>query len=260
MGIKSPYEVNSLLDLPNVDENGNDVSGGGTSGGSTGTDPGSSTGGDSVDTTWLIKIGEFIWHLGGLIHPSIQHMPWDTANANAISFATQMQNSVKAKFPDPVIVEKIGEQYRKNMIRLINDVRATRWGEGYPENTQVFQDAMVRLGGGDPKGKIYVVSWFWAMWSLRNSDMSNPDEWTKMTVNDMNATLFPAIETVTGVKIPRTTVNVTPAGSNGSSITLGGSLSSTVSSIFGGLGVGSDIAVVGIIILVIFFIWKGLGK
>lgn len=260
MSITPPNQVNSILDLPLVDDNGNNVSGGSTSGGSGGTS-GDTSGGSSVDPTWLVKIGEFIWHLGGLIRPSTQHMDWDTANANAISFATQMQNSVKAKWTSPATVEAIGEQYRKNMIALIDAVRATRWGEGYPENTQVFRDAMVRLAGGDPKGKIYVVSWFWAMWTLRNSDMQNPDEWTKMTVNDMNATLFPAIEQVTGTKIPRTTINTTPAGSTGSSITLGTSgLSGQIASVFGTLGTGGEIAVVGIIILIVFLIWKRLAS
>ena len=256
--IASPKTVSTVLDLPLEGDPGQNTDPG-TTGGTTA--PPDSPGG-GIDLAGigqaLYKVGEWLVRLGGILPKGTQHMDWDTANAQATAFASKVLAAIKTKWSDPATVEKIGEQYRKNMIAFVNTIRSTRWGEGNPENTDQFLAGMARLAGGDPRTKVYIVTWFWAMWTLRNSDLNNPDEWINYSTFDMNHTLFPAITTVTGTVIPPTSFT-TPTGTK---TTLGsadifGSLSGSIGTL---LGSGTDIVMLLIIGGVIFFIWKGLGK
>lgn len=211
----------------------------------------------------LSAIGNFF---SGLVKGPTQHLGWDAANTKAIQVAAAMETLVKTVAPGKL--DAIGEAYRVSMIAWISSIRGARWGVGFPENTDnILTSLRTFPQGGDLRSKVYITTWLWSMWTLRNSDMNNPDEWVNIAVNDMNKVLLPAIKQVAGVSVPNFVIQGA-AGSTGVG-TVGGSTVTSGTNAGGGLvtaGITNPFAALGvtdgviIAIIIGLLIWFGVKK
>lgn len=188
----------------------------------TGTGGGGDTtgqnGGSSSDSSTWISVINAIASVGKAIlgafgaRPSTTHMDWDSANVQALAFSKAVEDNTLKQVGSSKL-DSVGDRYRLNMISFIQGVRGTRWGEGYPENTDnIVHGLQTFPSSADRRSKVFVTTWLWMMWILRNSDLNNPDERQAMMSNDLNRTLVPAIQNTGGVKtptIPVVTVNPT---------------------------------------------------